>query len=216
MTDDVVTVTIHEAHALGVSALEGIGLKLAESRIVVDHLIDNSLCGYRFAGLPRILAIADSADIKRPRTPITVVHETPVSARIDSGNHVGYVAMHRCTDIAIEKASAHGFALISAHNSWFSGRNAYYLEKIARAGFVGIHVVGATPLVVPPGATKRYLGTNPLAIALPADPDPFMFDMGTAAMMSGEVVLASLLGETSPTASASMPKAAQPTQRLRW
>ena len=198
MMDDLVTVTIHDAHALGRAALEGIGLTAGEARVVVDHLIDNSLCGYRFAGLPRILAMADSEDLKRPRTPIAIVHETPVSARIDGGNHVGYVAMHRCTEVAIEKATANGFALVGAHNSWFSGRNAYYLEKIARAGFVGIHTVGATPFVVPPGATKRFLGTNPIAIALPNDPDPFMFDMGTAAMMSGEVLLASYLGESFP------------------
>jgi LDH2 family malate/lactate/ureidoglycolate dehydrogenase len=196
--DDVISLTIHEAHALGSAALESAGLTAGEARIVVDHLIDNSLCGYRFAGLPRILAIADSADIKRPRTPITIVHETPVSARIDGGNHVGYVAMHRCAEVAIEKATTSGIALVSANNSWFSGRNAYYLEKIARAGFVGIHTVGATPFVVPPGATTRFLGTNPIAIALPGDPDPFMFDMGTAAMMSGEVLLASYLGESFP------------------
>ena len=196
--DDEVTVTISEANALGCAALEGIGLTAAEARIVVDHLIDNSLCGYRFAGLPRILALADSADIKRPRTPITIVHETPVSARIDGGNHVGYVAMHRCADIAIEKTTTSGIALVGAHNSWFSGRNAYYLEKIARAGFVGIHTVGATPFVVPPGATRRFLGTNPFAIALPGDPDPLMFDMGTAATMSGEVLLKSYLGEDFP------------------
>jgi LDH2 family malate/lactate/ureidoglycolate dehydrogenase len=198
MTDDTVTVTIDQAHGLGTAALQNIGLTPDESRIVADHLIDNALCGYRFAGLPRILAIADSAEIKRPRTPIAIVHETPVSARIDGGNHVGYVVMHRCADIAIEKATANGVALIGAHNSWFSGRNAYYLERIARAGFVGIHTVGATPFVVPPGATQRFLGTNPLAIALPADPDPFMFDMGTAAMMSGEVLLKSYLGESLP------------------
>lgn len=198
MTDETVAVTIAEAHALGRAALEAIGLTVEEARIVVDHLIDNSLCGYRFAGLPRILAIADSADIRRPRFPVTVEHETAVSARIDGGNHVGYVVMHRCVGIAIEKARASGVALIGAHNSYFSGRNAYYLERIAREGFVAIHTVGATPFVVPPGASKRFLGTNPLAIALPGDPDPLMFDIGTAAMMTGEVLLKSYLGEDLP------------------
>jgi LDH2 family malate/lactate/ureidoglycolate dehydrogenase len=198
MIEDPVTVTIDQAHALGCAALENIGLTAEEVRIVVDHLVDTALCGYRFAGLPRILAIADSAEIKRPRSPITIVHETPLSARIDGGNHVGYVVIHRCTEIAIEKATSSGVALIGAHNSYFSGRNGYYLEKIARAGFVAIHMVGATPFVVPPGAKQRFLGTNPLAIALPADPDPFMFDMGTAAMMSGEVLLKSYLGDSLP------------------
>src|SRR6201987_2636589 len=48
--------------------------------IITDQLIDNSLCGYRFAGLPRILAIAREAKTKDTRVPIAVLHETPVCA----------------------------------------------------------------------------------------------------------------------------------------
>jgi L-2-hydroxycarboxylate dehydrogenase (NAD+) len=58
-----------------------------------DQLIDNSLCGYRFAGLPRILAIAREAKTKNARVPVAVVHETAVSALVDDGNNVGYVAV---------------------------------------------------------------------------------------------------------------------------
>ena len=82
---EVVQLAIGEAHDLGCAALLGIGFTSAEARSVVDHLIDNSLCGYRFAGLPRILALADSPEIRRPRTPITIEYETPVSARVDGG-----------------------------------------------------------------------------------------------------------------------------------
>ncbi|HYZ42609.1 MAG TPA: hypothetical protein VE687_18580, partial [Stellaceae bacterium] len=49
-------------------------------RIIADQLIDNSLCGYRFAGLPRILAIAREAKTRNARCPVAVVHETPVAA----------------------------------------------------------------------------------------------------------------------------------------
>lgn len=195
---EVVQLAIGEAHDLGCAALLGIGFTSAEARSVVDHLIDNSLCGYRFAGLPRILALADSPEIRRPRTPITIEYETPVSARVDGGNHVGYVAMDFCVELALAKARNSGIALIGAHNSWLSGRNAYYLEKLARAGFAAIHTVASTPAVVPPGARQRFLGTNPLAIALPGEPDPFIFDMGTAATMWGEVLLKSYLNESLP------------------
>ncbi|HEY1931029.1 MAG TPA: Ldh family oxidoreductase [Acetobacteraceae bacterium] len=195
---NVVRLPIGEAHDLGGAALRGIGFTNDEARSVVDHLIDNSLCGYRFAGLPRILALADSPEIRQPRRPIAIEYETPISARVDGGNHVGYVAMDFCVDLAISKAGKSGVALIGAHNSWLSGRNAYYLEKLAHAGFVGIHTVASTPAVVPPGARQRFLGTNPLAIALPGEPDPFIFDMGTAATMWGEVLLKSYLNESLP------------------
>ena len=59
-----------------------------------------------------------------------------------------------------------------ARNGWFSVRNAYYLERIARAGFVSIHTVGANTFVVPPGVKQRFLGTRLLAIALTGIPIP--------------------------------------------
>ena len=39
-------------------ALARVGYTGEEASIIVDQLVDNSLSGYRFAGLPRILAIA--------------------------------------------------------------------------------------------------------------------------------------------------------------
>src|SRR5207253_8478781 len=71
-------------------------------------------------------------------------------------------------------------------------------KKIARAGFAAIYAVSSTPTVVPPGALRKALGTNPLAIALPRKGDPFIFDMGTASVMSGEVLMKAFLGEEFP------------------
>src|SRR3712207_8894422 len=52
--------------------------------------IDNALCGYKFAGLPRILAIGGDEKTRGARTPVKVVHETPLSVMLDGGNQVGY------------------------------------------------------------------------------------------------------------------------------
>jgi LDH2 family malate/lactate/ureidoglycolate dehydrogenase len=184
-----------EAHALGMRALTRLGLAEAEARTVCDHLVDNMLCGYAFAGLPRILAMADSQEMQAPRAPVTVIHETPLSALIDGGNHVGYISVAKAADMAVEKARAGGFAVVGVCNSWFSGRNSYYLERVARAGLIGIHTASGSAMVVPSGATRPALGTNPIAFALPSRSDPLIFDMGTGATMWGEVLLKALLGE---------------------
>ena len=79
-TPETIRLSVVDATHLGERALRGIGFADDEARIIVDQLIDNALCGYPFASLPRILAIAQDAKTARPRTPLRVVHETPVSA----------------------------------------------------------------------------------------------------------------------------------------
>ena len=194
-SDETIRLSASEARALGERALVKVGFTAEDAAIVAAHLVDASMWGYEFAGLPRILVIAERPELKKPRTPMTIVKETPVSALLDGGNQVGYVSYLRAADIAIDKVRKSGVALVGVRNSWFAGRNAYYLEKIAREGIAAISFGSSTPTVVPPGAARKALGTNPLAIALPGKVNPFIFDMGTAAVMSGEMLLKAFLGE---------------------
>ena len=194
-TEDAVRMSVDEARDLGEKALCKIGFSPEESTIVAAHLVDASMWGYEFAGLPRILVMAERPEMKVPRKPVSIVRETPVSALLDGGNHVGYVSMLRAVEIANEKVSKSGVAIIGMRNSWFTGRNAYYLEKIARAGYAALYVSSSTPTVVPPGAMRKTLGTNPLTIALPGKGNPYIFDMGTASVMSGEILMKAMLGE---------------------
>src|SRR3954468_10391045 len=124
-----IRLSIIEAQALGCRALTRLGLTPEESDLVTHHLVDSMLCGYGYAGLARIVTMmADSPEMRKPRTPVRVAHETPISAVIDGGNHMGYISVYRGVEIGIEKAQAAGVAFVGINNSWLSGRNAYYLE----------------------------------------------------------------------------------------
>ncbi len=197
-SDDAVRLSVDDAQDLGEKALLRIGFAADEASIIAAHLVDASTWGYAFAGLPRIVVIADRPEIRKGRDPVSIVKETAVSALLDGGNHTGYYSLLRAVDVAIEKVQQSGVAVIGLRNSWFSGRNAYYMEKIARVGFAAIYTASSTPTVVPPGATRKVLGTNPITIALPGKPNPFLYDIGTAAVMSGEVLMKSFLGEEFP------------------
>jgi len=193
--EDTIRLSIGDARELAENALRNLGLTSQEAALVAEHLVDASMWGYEFAGLPRIVVIAERPELKRPRTPVTIVKETASSALLDGGNNLGYVALLRAVEVAIEKVRGSGIAIIGLRNIWFSGRNAYYMEKIARAGFAAISIGSSTPTVVPPGAARKALGTNPLTIALPGKVNPFIFDTGTASVMSGEVLMKAFLGE---------------------
>ena len=195
---DTVNLVVANAAALAEGGLQRIGYSAEEAVVIAAHLVESELMGYPALGLTRVLTIAEHPRGQEPRRPIAITHETPVSARVDCGNHVGMYAIRRVTEIAIEKARANGFAVVGAHNAYLSGRNAYYLDLIARAGFVGMHLACSRPVVAPLGGAAAAFGTNPIGFAMPRQPNPIVFDIGTAATNAGDVILASRLGRELP------------------
>jgi LDH2 family malate/lactate/ureidoglycolate dehydrogenase len=193
-----VKLSVAEARDLAEGALRGAGYDTEEARIIADHVIDAALCGYEYSGLAKILNIVESEHWKRPRRPLTVMHETDVSLAYDGGNNVGMLSLYYAAEAAIKKTAAHGIALVSVNDAWMSGRSAYYVEMIAKAGLIAIHTAASSRLVAPFGGAKAMLGTNPLAIAVPSSHAPVVLDIGTSAYMMTEVMLRERLGELLP------------------
>lgn len=198
MPSDTVKMQATEATALAIRGLKQVGRSDDEAETVAAHLIDAELMGYPGLGLGRVLTIAEHPLAKLPIRPIAITYETPASARVDGGNHIGMYVIRHAAEIAIEKAGQSGFALVGAHNSFLSGRNAYYLELIARAGFVGIHVACSPPVVAPLGGARPAFGTNPIALGLPRQPNPMIVDISTSAANFGDLKLAARLGRDLP------------------
>ena len=197
-SEDRVRLAVAEARNCCEAALRGIGYDNDDARIMTDHMLDAALCGYEYAGLPKVLNVVDAPQFRQPRQPIAVSRETPVTAMIDGGNNTGMLVAHRAAEDAIERAEANGLAIVCFTNTWMTGRSAYYCEMIARAGFVVIHTVSIPPLVAPFGGTRAALGTNPVAFGFPTASDPLVIDMGTSAFMWTDLQLRGRLGATIP------------------
>ncbi len=198
MTPGRINLSVADARDLAEGALRGVGYNADEARIIADHVVDAALCGYEYSGLAKILNLPESEHFKLPRRPMKVLRETDVSTAFDGGNNVGMLSLFYAAEAAIKKASAHGMALVSVNDAWMSGRSAYYVEMIAKAGLVAIHTAASSRLVAPPGGAKAMLGTNPIAIAIPSSGGPIVLDMGTSAYMMTEVMLRERLGELLP------------------
>jgi delta1-piperideine-2-carboxylate reductase len=170
-----------------------------DAHLIADHLIDCELRGLAYGGLARAISIAErferTGDCRRPTS---ILHETPVSARLDGGDHIGYVVAHRATRLAIEKAEAAGIAMVGASDTWYTGMLSYYAEMAAARGLVSIIASNASPWVAPHGATEGRLGTNPICFGFPSATDPIIFDIGTSAIIHAEVTLAKRLGDDLP------------------
>jgi delta1-piperideine-2-carboxylate reductase len=191
--------TVQEALDLAARVMQTLGHDDADARLIAAHLIDCELRGLAYGGLARAISIAERfARTGDRRRPIRILHETPVSARLDGGDHIGYVVAHRATTIAIEKAEAAGIAVVGASDTWYTGMLSCYAESAAARGLVTLIASNASPWVAPHGAAEPRLGTNPICFGFPSSDDPIIHDIGTSAIMHAEVELARRLEKDLP------------------
>jgi LDH2 family malate/lactate/ureidoglycolate dehydrogenase len=190
--------TINEAHGLAERVMAALGHDAADAAVIADHLIDCELRGLGYGGLARAISIAERFASTDRRRAIRVVYETPVSARIDGGDNLGYIVAHHGTMLAIEKAETVGIAVVGASDTWYTGMLSYYAEIAAARGLVSMIASNASPWVAPFGSTQGRLGTNPICFGFPSAAEPIIWDIGTSAIIHAEVTLARRLGRELP------------------
>src|SRR5688572_28339497 len=179
--------------------MRALGYDAPEAAVIADHLVDCELRGVHYGGLPRAISIAErAARTTVPPRALCIEHDTPVSARIDGGDRIGYVVAHEATRIAIAKASASGIAIVGANNTWYTGMLSYYAEMAAAEDLVTMIASHASPWVAPYGASEGRLGTNPICFGFPSAGEPVIWDIGTSSIMHAEVMLAGRLGSKLP------------------
>ena len=184
-------IAIEDAHALLNRAMAKLGYEAGDIPSIVDHLIDCELRGVSYGGLARAVSITERIGrTGLPTRPIAVTHESPISARIDGADHIGYIIGQRATDMAIEKASAMGLSAVGADDTWYTGMLSYFAEQAAAHDLVTMIASNATPWVAPHGAAEGRFGTNPICFGFPSTGHPIVWDIGTSTIMHAEVLLA--------------------------
>jgi L-2-hydroxycarboxylate dehydrogenase (NAD+) len=127
---------------------------------------------------------------------VRVVHESPSTAVVDGDNAVGMVAAKRSMELAIEKAGKAGSGWVATRNSNHFGIAGYYAMMALKHDMIGICLTNANPLVAPTFSTSRMMGTNPIAVAIPAHHQPaFVADFATTPVARGKLAVAEKKGE---------------------
>jgi LDH2 family malate/lactate/ureidoglycolate dehydrogenase len=140
----------------------------------------------------RVGTIAPKADVK-------VVSETSATLLLDGGNGLGHVIAHNAMERCIEKARHAHLAAVCVRNSNHFGIAGYYAMMALRRDLIGVCMTNARPTVAPTHSRVAALGTNPIAVAIPAGKErPIVLDMATSVVPIGKITLLDLLGKRIP------------------
>ena len=128
-----------------------------------------------------------------------IVHETPSTAVLDGGLGLGLVTAPEAMRIAMQKARQAGSGWVAVKNSNHYGIAGFHAMLALEKDMIGISMTNASPLVSPTFSKSRFLGTNPIAVAIPAlEEPPFVIDMATTTVANGKLEILQRKGENAP------------------
>ena len=170
-------------------AFEKFGFTKQEAETITDVLLLSDIYGIESHGMQRLVRYHKGIEkglIKIDAKP-EIVFETPVSAVIDGHDGMGQLVSVFAMNKAIEKAKTTGMAVVSVKNSNHFGIAGYYAKMACDQGLMGFATTNSEAIAVPTYGRKAMLGTNPIAVAMPADPYPFFFDASTSVVTRGKL-----------------------------
>jgi L-2-hydroxycarboxylate dehydrogenase (NAD+) len=174
------------------------GCSPEDAQVITDVFMAAELRGLSSHGMIRIKDYYELWKAKRINTHpiVNIVYETPSTAVINGDGAIGMVAAEKSMRVAIEKAEKCGTGWVSTCNSNHFGIAGYYAMMALKHDMIGLTMTNSNPLVAPTFSVSRLLGTNPIAVAIPAAKQPpFVADFATTPIARGKLAVAEKKGE---------------------
>ncbi|HEY9162644.1 MAG TPA: Ldh family oxidoreductase [Desulfomonilia bacterium] len=189
-------ISVDELREITAKAVRHYGYTDDEVRVISDVLLYAQLRDNNQG----IVKLIDKGIPKNQNAPeITIEKETTLSVQINGNQNHAMIVMDRAIEQVLRKAEKSGLAVAATFNtSTSSGAIGYYASRLALKGFIGIVFSRSPERVAAYGSYEPVFGTNPIAVAIPAEPDPIVLDMSTAATSYFGLVEAVTAGRSIP------------------
>ncbi len=167
-----------------------IGCQPNDATLATRVLLSADIRGVDSHGVARLVGYVRLWEAGRINaTPsIKVIHETPSTAVVDGDAGLGLVVAPYAMQVAIHKAKNVGTGWVSVKNSNHFGIAGYHAMMALENDMIGIAMTNASALVAPTFSIEKMLGTNPIAVAIPAGSEPpFVADFATTTAANGKL-----------------------------
>jgi L-2-hydroxycarboxylate dehydrogenase (NAD+) len=194
--------TYQQLYLFCTAAFIKIGCSEADAAIASKALLSADLRGIDSHGVARLSGYVRLWEAKRVNaTPqLKIVHETPSTAVVDGDRGLGLVVAPYAMQVAIDKAKNAGTGWVSVKNSNHFGIAGYHAMMALPHDMIGIAMTNASALVAPTFSVERMLGTNPIAVAIPAGKEPaFVADFATTTAANGKLEILQRKNASTPT-----------------
>lgn len=194
------TISCENYKKLGKRIFQALGFSEEESIQITEVLLYADLFGVESHGISRIqkyYRLLKEGIVNKAAVP-EKIFETPISAVYDAKSAMGQIVSVNAMKEAIKMAKEHGVGMVEVKNSNHYGIAGYYALMAARQGVIGVSMTNTVPIMVPTFSAEAMLGSNPIAIAVPAGKYPFLYDGATTVITRGKVELYQKLGEKLP------------------
>jgi hydroxycarboxylate dehydrogenase B len=181
----------------------GLGASPEEVGRLQQHLVGNNLIGYDSHG---VRIIPDYVELIRRGeivfgAALSVVREGACHTVLDGHWGLGQLLGWKAAQMAAERASKVGVAVVTLRNCSHLGRLGEYAERIAQqrlVGFLTVNGQGGAQLVAPWGGLERRLSVNPFAYGIPAREGAIIVDISPTVVAGGKVTIKALAGAKMP------------------
>lgn len=164
-------------------------------------LVSADMRGVDSHGVARLKGYVRLWEVKRinANPKFRIDHETPSTAVLNADESLGLISGPEAMRIAMIKAKNVGTGWVAVKNSNHYGIAGYHAMMALEKDMIGISMTNASPLVAPTFSKERLLGTNPIAVAVPAGKQPpFVADMATTTAANGKLEILQRKEEDAP------------------
>lgn len=173
-----------------VNIFKAIGCSDSDATTAAISLLSADLRGVDSHGVARLAGYIRLWEANRVNAnPIVkIIHETPSTAVVDGDRGLGLVVAPKAMQVAIDKAKQVGSGWVSVQNSNHFGIAGHHAMMALEHDMIGIVMTNASALVAPTFSKERMLGTNPIAVAIPAGKEAaFVADFATTTAANGKL-----------------------------
>jgi L-2-hydroxycarboxylate dehydrogenase (NAD+) len=195
------TFTYQQLHNFTKNIFLKIGCSETDAETATRSLLSADLRGVDSHGVARLsgyIRLWEAARVNA-KPHLQIIHETPSTAVVDGDRGLGLVVAPFAMQVAIDKAMAVGTGWVSVKNSNHFGIAGHHAMMALEHDMIGIAMTNASALVAPTFSKERMLGTNPIAVAIPAGEQPaFVADFATTTAANGKLEILQRKNEAMP------------------